>query len=117
MAFPTRDSFTTSVEATDQTSHDVSLASGAASGKLAIGVVRLRWQPDHHLARRLDGDHRKHLKRDGRNGRRPLQVLDGSEGSTITITTSAAEESAHGCLVITGYDTSTPIVGAASGLT
>jgi len=103
-AFPTVVTAANSVQATDSTSHTVSLPSGIVSGDLLIGffscdgTATVTWPNEGtdwieivsnaSVANRLSIAWRK---------------ADGTEGASITVTTSASEESVHIVYRITGH--------------
>lgn len=120
MAFPVIAATNTSSHTSNTTSHTINLPSGIVSGNLLIvfftcgppnnGDVTITWPAgwnilsETFLAGSLGHKQSTYYRR-----------ADGSEGSTITITTSALRVSAHGSYRITGHHaTRNPEAGVAA---
>lgn len=102
---------------TDTTSHTVNLPTGIASGDLLLlffavqgGNQTVTWPAGYtkafETASGVDANNDVTFST-------YYRVADGTEGSTITVTTSASKSSAHETYRITGYS-STPVSGTAS---
>lgn len=107
MAFPTIEGTNTSVESSDTTSHTVSLPSGINADELLLVVIGI--EGDSGTITDPSGWTR--LLKDVGNNWGTLYVIykvaSGSEGSTISFTTSNNRNSAHVAMRISGHDSST----------
>lgn len=112
-AFPSITDTETSLTASDSTSHTINFPTYAA-GELVIVQATCDGNPTFTWASGWTS-----IIADVANGtavrtgvRR--RIMDGSEGSSMSFTTSNAQECVFIAITVTGYDTTTPIVGAAS---
>lgn len=113
MAFATLQSSTTSAQATGTTSHPLTNPTGATTGSLVIHIFgtsdgsTFTWSSGWTAAV-ADTANGSACKLGVR-----WRILDGGANDSCTVTTSGSTESAAVALRYTGYDTTTPIVGAA----
>lgn len=108
MAFPTRAATATSLQSSLVTSHVISLPTGIVSGDLLIPVIGFgaggkgpSWPAGYTVFANPGGN-------DVANAAR--RVADGTEGSTITVTTTSGEQSVHISQRITGAATAGTIL-------
>jgi len=108
MTFPTIAATNTSEEINATTSHDISLPSGIAAGHLLL--VFFATDGDNTVT---DWDGFTQLYSFSRSTNDvslhvAYKIATGSEGATITITTSVSEPSGHATYRITGHDSGNP---------
>lgn len=103
MAFPQVATSASSTETSDTTSHTISLPASIASGDLLVAVITVDASPSVTFTGWTKFGDTDDIQ-DGTNQAGTMWWKDatGSEGSTDSFTTSAAQESAHCCYRITG---------------
>lgn len=114
MAFPVIDASQTSTTSSNGTSHTVTLPTYSSGHLLIVGVAfdgvpTITWPSGWTAVISATADGSSQVKTEVR-----YRVSDGSEGSSISITTSASEQMAACALAVTGYDTTTPCVAGAT---
>lgn len=113
MAFPTVAASAQSSEPTNVKNHDVSLPSGISAGDLLIaffahdGNVTTTWPSG--WTQFVAGSQGTAISL-----KIAYRIANGSEGTTIVVTTSGGERSAHQVYRITGWHGTTPPEGAAN---
>ena len=117
MAFPQVVGTNSSQQTTDVTSHTVALPSGIVAGELLVVILAIAVGSD-------SGTYPAGWNKLGAAGANNIaaswgwRVADGTEGASITVTTSGAQESAHQSFRIQGHNSSTNVPqtgGAGSG--
>jgi len=120
MPFPAVASTNSSQQAANTTSHTVNLPAGIAAGNLLFiffnvtGVTNVNTPTNWNSLINLPGT--------GPDGATPrtvvfYKVADGTEGSTVTITTSASKKSQHFTYRITDYSGTPEVSTGATGTT
>ncbi len=115
MAFPEVNARASSIENTNVTSHTVTLPSGILPGDLLIVWFVADQNPSIDIPAGWI-----QLKQRGDGGANVKTILfyrdaDGTEGATITVTTSLTQHSAHRAWRISGHDKQTSVALADSG--
>lgn len=101
-AFPQTVTESTSASNSDSTSQVVTLPASRVNGNLIVcalstdGAVTHTWPGTWN--ERLD------VSRTGVSATVGSRIIDGSEGSTVTVTSSASEKSTHHCWQLSGHD-------------
>lgn len=115
MASPAVAAFNTSTEATDVTSHDVSLPASISAGDLLIGFLAtdggsnaLTWTGWTQVFQNNNGACQLACY---------YRVADGGEGGTVVVTSATSQQSAHVTYRITGFDSALApeVSGVANG--
>lgn len=116
MAFPTIQTSTTSIQGTATTNHPLSNPSGSTTGSLVIHAFTTDQAPTFTWSSGWT-----EVVADTANGtackigvRR--RILDGTSDDNCTVTTSASRESSCVSIRVTGYDTTSPCLGAATNV-
>lgn len=118
MAFPVVAAVNASVQATDTTSHVVSLPASISAGDLLIcflgGDGSGSWALD--VPAGWSTGYADENNSGGCNGSVRWKIADGAEGASVTFTSSTSEQSAHRSLRITGAHATTPFTATGGGV-